>query len=121
MWTQPPTDVINTKETRKISSETFEVLKTQCHDVENDLKIKKKVFARTDEDINLIMNKSGRFHISVVEFNTMLMEKLDILGEIQRLIFSHGDEEKFLYNEYTKKTQISPIWMNKTNQFNALK
>ena len=67
------------------------------------------------------MNKNGRYQISVVEFNTMLMIRLDILGEIQRLIYAHDDTEKFIYNEYTKKTQISPYWMNKTNQFNALK
>ena len=79
------------------------------------------MFTKTDKDTNHLMNKSGRFQISVVEFNTMLMGRLDILGEIQKLIYHHDDRAKFLYNEYTKKTQISPIWMNKTNQFNALK
>ena len=49
------------------------------------------------------------------------MKKFDIINEIAKLIYDNRSEGKFIYNNITKKMQISPLWLNKINQFNSLK
>ena len=69
-----------------------------------------------------MVNESKKFYrIGLVDFNLKLSDRFDIIGEIKRLIYTHDENEKFIYNEYLKKTQISPHWLHKTNQYNSLK
>ena len=69
-----------------------------------------------------MVNESKKFYrIGLVDFNLKLSDRFDIIGEIKRLIYTHDENEKFIYNEYLKKTQISPHWLFKTNQYNSLK
>ena len=51
----------------------------------------------------------------------ILQQRFDIIGEVSKLIFDNQKEDKFVYNPYTKKNQISPLWLKKINEFNILK
>lgn len=43
------------------------------------------------------------------------------MDEIQKIIYDNTSVDKFVYNSFTKKNQISPLWMSKINDFNTLK
>lgn len=59
--------------------------------------------------------------MSFVDFNYKLMDKFEIVSEIVKIIYDHSSEGKFIYNEFTQKMQLSPLWLNKINQYNSLK
>ena len=49
------------------------------------------------------------------EFNGKMMKNFDIIKEIQKIIFSNDQEDKFIYNSFTRKMQLSPFWITKIN------
>ena len=59
--------------------------------------------------------------MDMTEVTIILQEKFDVIGEVSRLIFDNRAEGKFVYNPYTKKSQISPLYLKKINEFNTLK
>ena len=40
---------------------------------------------------------------------------------MSKLIFDNRSDGKFVYNPYTKKNQIAPVYLKKINEFNTLK
>ena len=67
------------------------------------------------------MNKNGGYQIELVEYNKRMMEKFDVLTEIRNLICVHDDGDKFIFNEFTQRTQINPTMLTRTNLYNAYK
>ena len=49
------------------------------------------------------------------EFNVKMMESFDIIKEIQKILFSNDEEDKFIYNSFTRKMQLSPSHLSKIN------
>jgi len=52
--------------------------------------------------------------MNFVDFNLRTMKKFDVLDEVRKIIYDHRGE-KFIYNGFTKKMQLSPIWLSKIN------
>ena len=50
-----------------------------------------------------------------------LQKGFDLFKQIQNLIYQHSDDSKFIYNEMTKRQQISPKWMHKINEYTIIK
>ena len=46
--------------------------------------------------------------INFVEFNLILQQKFDIIEEVRKLIFEHGSDDKYVFNDYTLRTQLNP-------------
>jgi hypothetical protein len=73
------------------------------------------------EDVSLITSLNGGLLMDMTELTIILQQDFDIIGEVCRLIFDNRSEGKFVFNPYTKKSQISPIYLKKINEFNTLK
>ena len=43
------------------------------------------------------------------------------MDEIHKIIYDNTSVDKFVFNTFTSKNQISPSWMSKINDFNTLK
>ena len=59
--------------------------------------------------------------MDIVEFNKRCMLKYNIVEEIQKLIYDHKIPNKFVFNDYTQKSQINPKMLYRTNSFISLK
>jgi hypothetical protein len=76
---------------------------------------------KNKEDLSLINSIHGGLMMDQTKVTIILQEKFDVIGEVARLIFDNRSEGKFVYNPYTKKNQISPVYLKKINEFNTLK
>ena len=59
--------------------------------------------------------------MNMTDVTIILQKNFDIINEVAKLIFDNKQEGKFIYNPYTKKSQISPVWLKKIYEFNTLK
>ena len=59
---------------------------------------------KNKEDLALVTSVNGGLLMDMTEVNIILKEKLNIIGEVHKLIFDNRAEGKFLYNPYTKKS-----------------
>ena len=59
--------------------------------------------------------------MNFADFNIAAQEKFGIIEEIRKIIYDHSGSDKFIYNDFTQKMQLSPIWLSKISQYNSLK
>jgi hypothetical protein len=86
-----------------------------------DLEKKKTKMIKNKEDLAHLVTPSGGLVMDMTMVNITLQKSFDVIGEVSRLIFDNKSEGKFVYNPYTKKSQISPLYLKKINEFNILK
>jgi len=106
LWTEPKRDKINSsyfKDGKRDKEEDLtSVLAELVYDTERQLKIEHKTYGKGGKDNDKeLLNKNGGYQINIVEFNKKLMKKLNVVDEIQRLIYDHTIPDKFVFNDYT--------------------
>jgi hypothetical protein len=121
LYTEASKDSLNDKYSRKFSREGLQLFDETLDDIIWDLEQKKTKMLKNKEDISLIQSASGGLIMEMTGVTIILQTKFDIIGEVAKLIFDNKSEGKFVYNPYTKKSQISPLFLKKINEFNVLK
>jgi hypothetical protein len=105
----------------KFNRDSIDLFEQTCDEMLSIQKQNKQTAIKEGNDINQYVNKYGNFIMEFPKFNQRLQEKFDIMSEIQKIIYDNTSTSKFVYNPFTGRNQISPVWMGKINDFNILK
>lgn len=120
LFTKPLVDDFKTEKHKKFNKESLQLFDSTVNEMLTELKIKKQKAVKNGEDITVFVNKYGNYQNEFPLVNKNLQGKFLIMDEIQKIIYDQSPS-KFVYNSFTKKNQIAPIWMSKINDFNTLK
>ena len=121
LYTVASIDTMNDKSKKNFSKDGLQLFEDTLNDILYDLEKEKTKMMKKKEDLKLLVSSSGGLLMDMTKVSIILQEKFDIIGEVSKLIFDNRSEGKFIYNPYTKKNQISPVYLNKINEFNTLK
>ena len=67
------------------------------------------------------MNKQGGYQYHFADLNSRIQSKFQIVEEIRKLIYDHSNPNKFVYNSFTKRKQLSPELTMTLLQYNSIK
>jgi len=112
---------MNDKSQKNFSKEGLQLFEESLNEILHDLELGKTKAMKNKEDLKLITSVNGGLLMDMTKVTIILQEKFDVIGEVAKLIFDNRAEGKFIYNPYTKKNQISPLYLKKINEFNTLK
>jgi len=105
LFTEPKKDELKAKEgTKLFTREGISIFEDACDEVISKLKQKLAAKDGEPEELRHLKNQNGGYQMNFVEFNKLLAKKFRIIREITRLIYDTTDENKFVYNDFTKKS-----------------